>query len=221
MNRRRFLGLCAAGLLVALVRSPARADTVDDLVGLIREAGRAGNPAMAFIRGLGGLGDFTLGQADIRRALREANAPTGGMIEKLLAPTQKITKKGGKVSIERSQETTLSPLTPDGNGAVKLGRKVSARVSVTGAESATIDDVSGIEVGEQANKLYDLDKVRFVKEGGRQLAKVTASWGIFSKTVTIDITPKPVPGGVVAGAPSPTPTPTVGLTGAVDDATAD
>lgn len=204
MTRRRLLGL----LLVLGLLVPARADTVDDVVALIREASATPNPAMAFLRGLGRLGDFTLDQAALRRALVESGAPQGGMIERVLAGTRTLTKRGREVQLDRTEETLLSPLTADGKGAVKLGKKVKLRVTVQGDDDALLDEVKGIEVGEAAGSLYDLWKVAFTKEGSRPVAKVTAGTFVFSKTVTIDLTPKPKPAAPATPAteaPAPTP----------------
>lgn len=191
-------------LVLALVNAApsTRADTVDQLVALIRQSSGTGNPAMAFLQGLGRLGDFSLGQADIRRALTESGAPAGGMIEKLLSTTKKLTKRGANVQIDRTQETLLSPLTPDGKGAVKIGKTVKFRLRVQGSNDATIDDVSGIRVGETKDDLYDLWNVKFTREGGRPVAKVTAGALIFSKTVTIDLSPAATPNRL-NGAPQP------------------
>lgn len=205
---------CAALVLLVLAlvnAAPTRADTVDQLVALIRQSSSTGNPAMAFLQGLGRLGDFSLGQADIRRALTESGAPAGGMIEKLLSTTRKLTKRGAHVQIDRTQETTLSPLTPDGKGAVKIGKTVKLRLRVQGSHDATIDDVSGLQVGETRDELYDLWNVKFTREGGRPVAKVTAGALIFSKTVTIDLSPSATP----ARSTNPV-QPRRGLTDAVD-----
>lgn len=210
-RRRLLLGLVLTlGLLGGL--APARADAVDDLVALIREAGATPNPAMAFLRGLGRMGDFTLDQAALRRALVESGAPQGGMIERVLASTRTLTKKGREVQIDRTEETSLSPLTADGTGAVKLGKKVRLRLTVKGEDEALLDDVKGIEVGETADSLYDLWKVAFTKDGGRPVARVTAGALVFSKTVTIDLTPKAKPAAPAEPGPA---APTPGLSGAL------
>lgn len=209
---RRSAGLLLLVLALVNAAPSSRADTVDQLVALIRQSSSTGNPAMAFLQGLGRLGDFSLGQADIRRALTESGAPAGGMIEKLLSTTKKLTKRGGSVQIDRTQETLLSPLTPDGKGAVKIGKTVKFRLRVQGSNDATIDDVSGLQVGETRDDLYDLWNVKFTREGGRPVAKVTAGALIFSKTVTIDLSP----GATPAARPSGNQPRRNGLTDAVD-----
>ncbi len=191
MNRRTFLALAfsAAAFAATASLTPVRADVVADLVKLIKEAGASGNPAMAFIKGVGTLGDVSLDQAQVREALVLSGAPAGGMIDKLLRPTKKLQKRGKKITIERSEVTKLSPLTPDGMGAVEIGKTVSAKVTITGPNDATIDDVKGIKVGETATDLYDMKSVKFTKEGGKPVAKVTAGFLFITKTVTIDLSP--------------------------------
>jgi hypothetical protein len=191
MNRRTFLALAVSAALAgaATLVSPVRADTVSDLVALIQEAGNSPNPAMAFIKGVGTLGDFSLTQAQVREALRQAGAPQGGMIDKLLRPVTSLEKRGKNIRIKRSQVTKLSPLKPDGTGAVEVGTDVSATVEVRGPHDAVLDDVSGIKVGHNADELYAMKNVRFTRENGRPVAKVTAGFLMFSDTVTIDLSP--------------------------------
>ncbi len=172
-------------LLVAAAAAPARAqDPTERLVALIRESGTSANPAMAFMRGLGQLPDFQLGEAQVRRALQLAQAPTSGMLHDLLAPTTRLSKRGDRIEIDRSRKTVLAL---GDRGAIELDKRVRARLRVAGAHDATIDEITGLKVGETRDDLYGLKKVVFTREGGKPVAKVTAGAFIFSKTVTIDL----------------------------------
>jgi hypothetical protein len=209
---------CVLPVLALLaLAAPGRADPVEDLTRLVREASATPNPAMAFLRGAGGMGDFKLAQADIKRALEAAGVPQTGLLRQLLGPTTRLVKQGNQVWIDRAKPTVI--VMPNGS-AVQLDRQVHAQLTVQGPQDATISEIHGMKVGEDASQLYDLQKVRFTREGGRPVAKVTAGAFIFSKTVTIDLTPKPgaAPfgaGSVTASAPNGKPTPTVGLVGAL------
>lgn len=185
MTRARFV-LSALALLT--LAGPVRADPVDDLTALVREAGTTSNPAMAFLKGAARMSDFKLNQTEIRRALESAGVPATGLLRQLLGPTTRLVKQGNHVAIDRSKPTTI--VMPNGS-AVRLDKRVVAELTLNGPNDATISEVSGIKVGESADALYDLKKVRFTKENGRPVAKVTAGAFIFSKTVTIDLTPKP------------------------------
>lgn len=212
------LSRCVLPALALLVlAAPVRADPVENLTKLVREASATPNPAMAFLRGAGGMADFKLGQSDIKRALEAAGVPQTGLIRQLLGPTTRLLKQGNQVWIDRAKPTTI--VMPNGS-AVQLDRQVYAQLTVQGANDATISEVHGIKVGEDASQLYDLQKVRFTKENGKPVAKVTAGAFIFSKTVTIDLTPKPSAapfgGSAVTASAATKPTPTIGASGVVE-----
>lgn len=213
MIRARFASPVVLALLV--LAGPVRADPVADLTRLVREASATSNPAMAFLKGAAMLPDFKLGETQIRRALEEAGVPSSGLIRQLLGPTTRLVKQGNQVQIDRSKPSLI--VMPNGS-AVQLDKRVVAALTLHSAQDATISEVSGIKVGEDASALYDLKKVRFTRENGRPVAKVTAGAFIFSKTVTIDLTPKPsgapFGGTIEASAPKPT-GPSVGLTSVV------
>jgi hypothetical protein len=211
----------AATLLVLLLAAPAaRAqDPVASLTTLARDAATSANPAMAFLQGLGGMGDFDLRTADIRRALTDAGVPATGMLRDLLGPTTRLRKRGANVEIDRSEETMLRL---DSGSAIEIGRRVKARLRVEGANEAMIDKVDGIKVGESADSLYDLWRVQFTREGNKPVAKVTAGALVFSKTVTIDLsrrTPPPAHPTPPTPTASSRPGRTPGLTGAVETTT--
>lgn len=208
-----------AALLALCLAAPAvRATPLEDLTALARDAAASANPAMAFLRGLGGMGDFDLREADIRRALADAGVPATGMLRDLLGPTTRLRKRGATVDLERSRVTTLAL---DGGSTIEIGRHVKARLRVDGPNDALIDKVDGIRVGESADSLYDLWRVQFTKEGNKPVAKVTAGALVFSKTVTVDLSRRAPPSG--SAPPRPTaasrPAETPGLTGAVGNAT--
>lgn len=171
-------------LCLLLFSSPAFADPVDDLTNLVREAATTQNPVMAVMRGLASMGDFDLSQAQVKRALTKAALPPGGMLDKILGPTKRLTKRGSKVVIERAQETRVRM---DSGHVIQLGRRVSAQFRVAGQHDALIDKVDGIKVGESADGLYDLWKVKFTRLNGKPVAQITAGAFVFSKTVTVDL----------------------------------
>lgn len=192
MTRTRAL---PALLCLLLLASPAVADPVDDLTNLVREAASTQNPTMAVLRGLARMGDFDLSQAQVRRALSKADLPSGGLLDKILGPTKRLTKRGGKVVIERTGTTTVAMET---GHVIQLGRRVSANLQVAGANDALIDRVDGIKVGESAGSLYDLWKIKFTRQGGKPVAMITAGAFVFSKTVTVDLSKIPGASGPTA-----------------------
>lgn len=187
-------------LCLLLFAAPALADPVDDLTALVREAAGTQNPTMAVMRGLARMGDFDLGQAQVRRALQKANLPPGGMLERILGPTTRLSKRGKNVQIDRSSSTTVAMET---GHVIQLGRKVTASFQVHGSHDALIDKVSGIKVGESSSSLYDLWKIKFTRQSGKPVALITAGAFVFSKTVTIDLSKIPGAGGPVPGAAPP------------------
>lgn len=191
-------------LCMLLFASPALADPVDDLTNLVRESASTQNPVMAVLRGLARMGDFDLSQAQVKRALQKADLPPGGVLEKILGPTKRLVKRGDRVEIQRASDTTV---TLDGGQVVQLGRRVRARLRVSGQHDGLIDDVDGIKVGESAGSLYDLWKVKFTRQAGRPVAMITAGAFVFSKTVTVDLSKIPSGTGPTASsrnAPSST-----------------
>lgn len=197
----------AALTLLLAFALPGAAGQVEDLTRLVDEAARSPDPTMAFLRGAAALPDFQLSQADVQRALEAAGVPQEGPLRQLLGPTLELKKKGDRISIQRSHPTVLA-----GPGsAIELGRKVDVRLRLEG-QDAELDKISGIRVGEQANDLYDLWRVKFTREGGRPVAKVTAGAAIFSKTVTVDLGPAPGGGGSTPATPQP---PQTGITQAM------
>jgi LysM repeat protein len=189
-----------AFLALLLCAAPAKADPVSDLTALVKSAATNANPTMAFMRGLAGMGNFELKAADIRRALSAANLPPGGILQKVLGPTTNLKKSGDRIVIDRSEVTRV---VMDTGAAVELGRRIQARFRVHNQHEATIDDVSGIKVAESASgDFYSLWDVKFTRENGKPVAKITAGTFIFSKTVTVDLTPKPTP---TPAAPAPAP----------------
>lgn len=183
-TRRTFTALVCLTIGLAVYSSPAHADAVDDLTKLVRQAASTQNPVMAVMRGLASMGDFDLNQSQIKRALSKANLPAGGMLDKVLGPTKRLTKRGSKVVIERTQATTVRL---DTGHAIQLGKRVSAEFRVSGQHDALIDKVEGIKVGESASSLYDLWKIKFTRQNGRPVAMITAGAFVFSKTVTVDL----------------------------------
>lgn len=181
-----------AFLALLLCAAPAKADAVSDLTALVKSAATNSNPTMAFMRGLASMGNFDLKTADVRRALAAANLPPGGILDKVLGPTTRLKKDGDRIEIERSQDTEIQM--PNGAG-VRLGKRIKARFRVQGEHDATIDNVSGIKVSpaptpeDQNPSFYDLWDVKFTREGGKPVAKITAGALIFSKTVTVDLSP--------------------------------
>lgn len=175
-------------LCLLLLASPAVADPVDDLTNLVREAAGTQNPTMAVLRGLARMGDFDLSQAQVKRALSKADLPPGGLLDKILGPTKRLTKRGGKVVIERTAPTAVAMET---GHVIQLGRRVSANLRVGGQHDALIESVDGIKVGESAGSLYDLWKIRFTRQNGRPVAMITAGAFVFSKTVTVDLSKIP------------------------------
>lgn len=200
MNAPRAL-FAPALLALLLCAAPAKADPVSDLTALVKSAATNANPTMAFMRGLASMGNFELKSADIRRALAAANLPPGGILQKVLGPTTNLKKSGDRIVIDRSEVTRV---VMDTGAAVELGRRIQARFRVHNEHEATIDDVSGIKVAESANgDFYNLWNVKFARENGKPVAKITAGTFIFSKTVTVDLTPKPTSTPTPAPAPAP------------------
>lgn len=192
MNATATRSLFAPALLALLLcAAPARADAVADLTALVKTASTNSNPVMAFMRGLARMGNFELKTADVRRALAAANLPPGGILQQVLGPTTNLKKSGDRIEIERSQATRVTM--PNGAG-VELGRRIKARFRVHNEHDASIDDISGIKVAEAANgTYYDLWDVKFTRENGKPVAKITAGALIFSKTLTVDLSDiKPV-----------------------------
>ncbi|MCO5170031.1 MAG: hypothetical protein M9894_27160 [Planctomycetes bacterium] len=203
---RALLPALPALLFLAALAGPVQADPVARLTALVQQAANTANPTMAVMRGLAAMPDFTLGQADIQRALRQANLPRGSLLERVLGPTTRLVKRGDRVEIDRSQTTRATMETGQG---IELGRKVTARFRVQGSNDALIDEIRGIKVGENARDLYDLRRVQFTRENGKPVAKVTAGAFVFSKTVTIDLSPRsgggarPLNGALAARADAP------------------
>lgn len=181
------------------------------LAALVRESTGSPNPAMTFLRGLGNLGNFELDRAGLRRALELSGAPAGGMLSQILDGMNRLKLRGERVEMRRDRAVTLSM---GEKGALKLEREIEFNLEVRG-DGAKIDDVDGIEVGETANKTYSLWNVEFKRENGKPVAKVTAGAFLFSKTVTIDLTPPARPADTTARSPSGS----EGLLGAVGRAT--
>lgn len=183
-----FLGLFF-GALGGAVAGP-----VEDLARLVREARATPNPTMALLRGLAGLPDFDLPEAELRRALTLAQVPAGDPLDRLLRPTTRLTKSGDRISAARREATLVTM--PDGAGAIELGRNVRVRLRVLGPHDAALDRVSGIRVGPTASDLYSLFEVRFTRQAGRPVAVVTAGVDLLltsiTRTVTIDLAPAPV-----------------------------
>lgn len=201
----RTIAAFPALLLLAALAAPVQADPVARLTALVQEAANTANPTMAVMRGLAAMPDFTLNQADVQRALRQANLPRGSLLERVLGPTTRLVKRGDRVEIDRSQTTRATMETGQG---IELGRKVTARFRVQGSNEALIDEIRGIKVGENARDLYDLWRVQFTRERNKPVARITAGAFVFSKTVTIDLSPRaggprPLNGAVTASADVP------------------
>lgn len=180
-----------ATLLSLALTTTATAGPVEDLARLVRESAGSPNPTMALLRGLAGQPDFSLSQTQVRQALAQAQVPSGSALDRLLRPTTRLSKAGDRITANRSETTLVS--VPGGQGAVELGQTVKVRLRVTGPQEAVLDKVSGIKVGVSASDLYTLFDVHFKREGGRQVAVVTAGVNLvvtsITKTVTIDLTP--------------------------------
>lgn len=196
-------------LALLLCAAPARAqDPVASLTALVKDAAGNANPTMAFMRGLAAMPNFELKTADIRRALAAANLPPGGILQKVLGPTTRLSKSGDRIAIDRAETTRVAM---DTGAGVELGRSIRARFKVLSASDAVIDDIDGIKVAESANgSYYGLKDVKFTRENGKPVAKITAGAFIFSKTVTVDLTPKKP--AVAPTPPAPTPTVTADST---------
>jgi LysM repeat protein len=204
-------------LALLLCAAPAKADAVADLTALVKNASTNANPTMAFMNGLAAMPNFQLKTADIRRALAAANLPPGGILDKILSPCTRLTKNGERVEIDRTERTRVAL---DTGAGVELGEEIRARFRVLGPHDAAIDGIDGIKVAEEAGgSYYGLKDVRFTREDGKPVAKITAgAWGIY-KTKTVDMTPKkpvtPTPtntGPVASNTTPPAPVnPTPGL----------
>lgn len=151
------------GLIIGA--TPALAfDAVESLTRLVREASTAPNPVMAFLQGANKLPNFTVGRAEIQRAMQAAGVPRTGPLRQLLGPTTRLAKNGNALSAQRSEETLVD--LPEGR-AVKLGRTIKANLSLRDGQ-AQVDRIEGIEVGENARSLYRLKRVRFSERGRGQ-----------------------------------------------------
>jgi hypothetical protein len=172
-------------LLLLTLTSPCLADDASRLAALLRTTGETSD-TLGFLRGLRELGNVDLNQSEINRAMSQLRGTVRGPMAELMNPTQALRIRNGKVEIRRSRETLLAM----GEGALKLGRSVSFKLSRDGRDTV-MTSVRGLDVGENRNDLYDLKKVVFTQENGHQVAKVTAGVAFFTKTVTVRL-PDPV-----------------------------
>jgi hypothetical protein len=213
MTYRSLLSLA----FLALLLQPAYAGPTEELAKVLREAATSSNPTLSFLQGVGTIGDAELNREQVERALALANLPQNGALHDVLGPTQRIRKKGDRISMERSEVTTLEFL-DNGQvaGRVRLKKTVSLRLRL--GKEPVIDKVRGISVGQGGEgRMYSLWKVRFYEQGKRQFAAVTAGAVIFSKTIHIDLTPPAEEApqadpGVEASSPTPAPVEAKGLT---------
>lgn len=193
--------LCSLALLVAIA-TPAAAGPTEDLAAILRAAAASNNPTLAFLRGVGDLGDVSLSAAQVRAAVRQAELPQVAELAQLLEATRTLTKRDDRITIERTRDTELSYRNDQGVVAgrvlVRQTVKVRLRLRDNGAR-AELDKISGIKVGEGADgRLYDLWEVVCYEQNGKQLADVTAGMLIFSKTITVDLTPTPEHSGMTS-----------------------
>jgi peptidoglycan hydrolase-like protein with peptidoglycan-binding domain len=164
--------------------APDTSTTAGRLAAALEASSRAANPTLEFLRRLGTMGNLDLRSSDIRDAMAQAGISSSDALGQVLAPITRLRRSGDRVSIQRSRNTTLNL----GTGSLRLGRDVGLDLSVNRSR-AEITNISGLEAAEQGGSFYDLKKVKFQTQGGRPVAEVTAGWGIFTKTVTIDLSP--------------------------------
>lgn len=200
--------------LLLLLALPASATPAAEerLARLVRQANAAPVPVLAFLQGIGELGALELDGAAVQRSLDLAELPADSPLRALLAGTERIAFDGERARLARSRPATFTM----GSGALELGKRVELRLRQTGGR-IVLDDVKGVKVGERADALYGLQRAEFLQERGRPVAKVTAGAFVFSKTVTIDLSP---PAAAAAAAqPAPGGGPSPGLSGALGEAT--
>lgn len=200
-------------LLVLLLALPALADPAAEerLARLVREANAAPVPVLAFLEGIGELGALELDGAAVQRSLDLAELPPDSPLRALLDGTERLAFDGERARLQRSHPATFSM----GSGALELGERVELRLRSDG-QRIVLDDIEGVKVGESGGDLYGLRRAEFLEEGGRPVAKVTAGAFVFSKTVTIDLSPPEPPTAAAQAAPGG---PSPGISGALGEAT--
>jgi hypothetical protein len=182
--------IAAVAVAVCLAfASPLLASPMDDFMSVVNKARGSPDPVNAFFAGFSSMGNLTVTGAEIKKGIADAGLSVDNpALAQILGNIETFSKRGDQLELHNAKKQgTEIKVDGETKGWVTLDKVVKIRLRQQGQE-VVIDNFDGIELSKQKDSFkVSLKKVRFLKEGGKPKAKVTAGWGIFSKTVDVDM----------------------------------